>query len=66
MLPNLNKANICLKSCTYITSRTDSDTSMDYLLILPWNIKTEIISQLKDIAGDKVKFVTAIPSLEIS
>ena len=42
------------------------DTSMDYLLILPWNIKTEIISQLKDIAGDKVKFVTAIPSLEIS
>lgn len=42
------------------------DTSMDYLLILPWNIKTEIISQLKDIVGDKVKFVTAIPSLEIS
>ena len=37
----------------------------DYILILPWNIKGEIISQLKGVVGEKVKFITAIPSLEI-
>ena len=41
------------------------EQSADYILILPWNIKGEIISQLKGVVGKKVKFVTAIPSLEI-
>ena len=42
------------------------EKSLDYILILPWNIKTEIISQLKNVVEEKVQFVTAIPSLEIS
>ncbi len=37
----------------------------DFILIIPWNIKTEIISQLKGIVDDQVQFLTAIPSMEV-
>jgi len=37
----------------------------DYVLILPWNIKTEIIAQLTGIRAWGGKFVTAIPSVTI-
>ncbi len=37
----------------------------DYVLILPWNIKNELIKQLSYIGGWGGKFVVAIPSLEI-
>jgi len=37
----------------------------DYIIILPWNIKDEIISQLDYIKKWNGKFVTAIPKLEI-
>lgn len=36
----------------------------DYVIIFPWNIKKEIIGQLKD-KFQKTKFVTFVPSLEI-
>jgi 2-polyprenyl-3-methyl-5-hydroxy-6-metoxy-1,4-benzoquinol methylase len=36
----------------------------DYLVILPWNIKGEIIKQIKNI-GLKTKFITAIPKIII-
>ncbi|MCF1713208.1 class I SAM-dependent methyltransferase [Flavihumibacter sp. RY-1] len=37
----------------------------DYVLILPWNLKSEIIEQLKYIAEWNGKFVVPIPRLEI-
>ena len=37
----------------------------DYILILPWNIKKEIMSQLKYIREWKCKFVVPIPKLKI-
>lgn len=38
---------------------------LDYLLILPWNISTEIINQNMDLKRRGVKFVTAVPDLKI-
>ncbi len=37
----------------------------DYVVIFPWNLKEEIVSQLQYIKEWKGKFVTAIPALEI-
>ena len=37
----------------------------DYIVILPWNIKEEVMTQLDFARGWGAKFVTAIPSLEI-
>lgn len=37
----------------------------DYVLILPWNIKTEVISQLRPLLPDTTVFVTAIPELQL-
>ena len=37
----------------------------DYVVILPWNLREEISSQLKDIRDWGGQFVTAIPRLEI-
>jgi len=37
----------------------------DYILILPWNIKDEVISQLKYVKGWGCKFVVSVPKLEI-
>jgi 2-polyprenyl-3-methyl-5-hydroxy-6-metoxy-1,4-benzoquinol methylase len=37
----------------------------DYLLILPWNIKTEICEQMHDIRGWGGKFVVAVPELTV-
>jgi len=37
----------------------------DYVVILPWNLKKEVVSQLKDIRSWGGKFVVAIPQLEI-
>lgn len=38
----------------------------DYILILPWNIKQEVITQLSYARSWSAKFVTAIPAIEIS
>jgi SAM-dependent methyltransferase len=37
----------------------------DYLLILPWNLKEEIVSQLRHVGDWGCKFVVAIPSVSI-
>jgi SAM-dependent methyltransferase len=37
----------------------------DYVLILPWNLKEEIMEQLKYIREWDGKFITAIPTLEV-
>ncbi len=37
----------------------------DYIVILPWNLKSEIMKQLDYARGWGAKFVTAVPSLEV-
>ena len=40
-------------------------TRPDYVIILPWNLRREIIAQLAEIRGWGGRFVTAIPSIAI-
>lgn len=42
-----------------------SETQPNYVLILPWNLKDEIISQMKHIGTWGGKFITLIPEVEI-
>ena len=37
----------------------------DYLLILPWNIKKEIINNFKILRKYKMKFIIPIPKIKI-
>jgi predicted glycosyltransferase len=39
-------------------------TQPDYVLILPWNLKNEVMNQLSYIREWGGKFVVAVPSLE--
>jgi SAM-dependent methyltransferase len=41
------------------------DARPDYLLILPWNLKEEIIEQMRHVGDWGCKFILAIPSVEI-
>ena len=41
------------------------DAKPDYLLILPWNLKTEIIGQMRHVADWGCKFVVPIPTVEV-
>lgn len=41
------------------------ETKPDYLLILPWNIKAEIMEQMSDIREWGGKFVVPIPEVEV-
>jgi hypothetical protein len=40
-------------------------TRPDYVLILPWNLKDEIVEQMADVRGWGGRFVVAIPALEV-
>lgn len=43
------------------------DDPVDYILILPWNLRTEIIEQLTPLQADhKFQYVTAIPELRVT
>ncbi len=42
------------------------DTRPDYVVILPWNLRTEVSRQLDYIRAWGGRFVTAVPELEIS
>lgn len=42
------------------------ETRPDYLLILPWNLKDEIIEQMEYVREWGCKFVTPIPSIEVT
>ena len=37
----------------------------DYIVILPWNLKDEIISQLDYVENKKCRFVVSIPNLKV-
>ena len=41
------------------------ETKPDYVLILPWNIKDEIVGQISFIRSWGGKFVTVIPKIEV-
>jgi hypothetical protein len=41
------------------------ETQPDYLIILPWNLKDEIMNQMEHIRGWNGKFVTLIPEVRI-
>lgn len=41
------------------------DSKADYILILPWNLKNEIASELQEVRKWDAKFVVAIPKLEL-
>lgn len=41
------------------------ETRPDYLFLLPWNLKDEIIKQMADIRGWGGKFVVPIPTLQV-
>lgn len=41
------------------------DQQLDYVLILPWNIAIEVREQLAYLSNQGVRFVTAVPRLEI-
>ena len=43
-----------------------SDIRPDYLLILPWNLKAEVMGQLAFIAGWGGRFVTAVPETRVA
>ena len=42
------------------------DADLDFLLILPWNIMTEVKQQNAMLAAQGIKFVTALPVIKIS
>lgn len=41
------------------------ETKPDYIVILPWNIKDEVMEQMKDVKEWNCKFVTFIPKVEV-
>ncbi len=45
--------------------RIDEDRP-DYVVILPWNLKSEVTAQLDRVRQWGCRFVTAVPSLEIT
>jgi len=42
------------------------DSKPDYIIILPWNLKAEVMSQLEYVKAWGGQFVTAVPQLEIN
>jgi ABC-type Fe3+-hydroxamate transport system substrate-binding protein len=45
--------------------RLDADRP-DYIVILPWNLRAEVMNQLERARGWGARFVTAVPLLEIA
>ncbi|MFL0606685.1 methyltransferase domain-containing protein [Cylindrospermopsis raciborskii] len=41
------------------------DAKPDYIVVLPWNLKNEIVNQLDYVREWGAKFVTAVPKLEV-
>jgi len=37
----------------------------DYVIVLPWNIRNEIIAQLENVLGRQTRYVTMIPELSV-
>ena len=48
-----------------VNEQSIKDNQPDYIVILPWNIKEEVIKQLSYVQEWGAKFVVAVPKLEI-
>jgi len=42
------------------------DTKPDYDVILPWNLKSEVMQQLESVKAWSARFVAAVPELRIA
>lgn len=64
---NPAKQNKFLPGCRIpiVDESVIAQTKPDYILILPWNLKTEVTEQLNYIKAWGGKFVTAVPELNI-
>ena len=38
----------------------------DYVVILPWNLRAEVMDQLRYLGAAGCRFVTAVPALEVT
>jgi SAM-dependent methyltransferase len=62
-----HKQNMLLPG-SHIPIRAPEDirnTKPDYIVVLPWNLKDEIVKELGDVHADGAQFVVAIPRLEV-
>jgi C-methyltransferase C-terminal domain len=41
------------------------DARPDYIVLLPWNLRSELVQQLEYVRQWGSRFVTAVPSLEV-
>lgn len=64
---NVHKQNLCLPGTHIPIFKPDKikETKPDYVLVLPWNLKTEVSEQLSFIREWGGKFVVAIPEIQI-
>jgi len=62
----LSRAVIC-RGAVFLFEHPDKilKTKPDYILILPWNIKDEIIAQLSFVRDWGCKFIIPIPELKV-
>lgn len=62
-----HKQNTFLPGCRIpvVSPEQLAEMKPDYVLILPWNLKEEIASQLSEIRGGGARFITAIPELTV-
>ena len=47
-----------------VSIQTFEEIKFDVVLILPWNISSELCSLIRSIHGEKVKILRAVPELE--
>jgi len=61
-----SRESFCLVShIPVVSEKSIKDTKPDYIIILPWNLKSEITDQLSYIRQWGGKFVIAIPELTV-
>jgi SAM-dependent methyltransferase len=65
---NPAKQNKFLPGCRIpiVDESVIKQTKPDYILILPWNLKSEVMEQLNYIKAWDGKFVTSVPSLKVN
>ena len=64
---NPNKQNTCIPGTNIpvVDERHLSRIKPNLIIIFPWNIKDEIITQLSYLKNEKTKFLVCIPKIKI-
>ena len=66
ILIRINRDASCPEAvCQFIHRRASRKTKPDYVLILPWNLKDEIMAQMNYVRDWGGQFVIAVPTLTI-